>query len=147
MRIVIEIDHPAVIPEADSQLQAPIVYVVGAAAPESAAPTGPVVKPAATTGAEDPMSMNAGGAYSIEVAEGAANVPPELLARAASLSALSAGPPVPGFTADAPARTSVTQEDSSESLLTHAGEDSFIPACSLEAVHDGGITSAGPAPK
>lgn len=149
MRIVIEIDHPAVNPEAGSQLQAPIVYVGGAAASESTAPIGPaatVAKPSATTGAVDPMSMNAGGAYPIEVAGGTTNVPPEILVQAASLSALSAGP-APGFTADALAPTAVTQEDSSESLLTCTGEDSFIPACSLEAVHDNGITSVGSAPK
>lgn len=149
MRIVIEIDQSDTGAESGTRSPTASVRVVGAAAqaPESApAPSFPEAPP--TVPGADPMSTDAGAAATLAPAI-AGEVAVELLARAAALNALDAGP-APGYTVGSPVRTVgtvVTEADSSVGVLAlHNEPSSSFPSSGLEAVHEGGATNAGPAP-
>lgn len=144
MRIVIEIDRTDTGVEAGPQSPAPSVRIEGAfaLAPEPMPGVNLRETPPAAPAA-NPMSVNAGMAESPAISSEA---PAELLARAAALNALNAGL-APGFVAGSLVRTAVTEADSPQGVSTPGGADSNLSPCSLEAVYDGGITNAGPAPR
>jgi hypothetical protein len=118
MRIVIEIDPGGTGDAAGSQ--APTVNVKT------------VDELASATSAPSPMGNDAGMAATLSP-DAVPAAPPEPLALAASLNAQNAGP-APGLLSPAPiVRSLVTEADTPQT-------------CSREAMHEGGITNAGPAP-
>lgn len=146
MRIVIEIDRTDTGVVAGPQSLAPSVRIEGAFAPApEPVPGGNLGETPPAAPAANPMSVDAGMAESLAPAI-SSEAPAELLARAAALNALNAGL-APGFVAGSLVRTAVTEADSPQGVSTPSGADSNLSPCSLEAVYDGGITNAGPAPR
>jgi hypothetical protein len=145
MRIVIEIDRNDTGVEASPGSAPPRIRVEEgvARAPESLpAETLASAVPAARSA--EPAGTNAGAAPSPETST-PVEAPAELLARAATLNALNAGP-APGLVVGSPAGTEVTESDIPVGVL-HLGGGASPPLQSgLEEVREGGITDAGAAP-
>lgn len=144
MRIVIEIDPTGAESGARSPTASIRVECEVAPAPESARPAN-LAEARASAASADPMSTDAGAATSLSSVF-AEEVPEESLARSAALNALDAGA-APDLVAGLPRHTTVTEADSPLAVLGLGGEPAYgLSSSSLEAVHDGGVTDAGPAP-
>ena len=147
MRIVIEIDQTDSGAESGARSSTATVHVAGADAKAPAsAPATTLAEAPATAPSVDPMSTDAGAAASL-TPDIASELPAGLLARAAALNALEAGP-APDLAVDLAVVTVVTEADSPRGVSALGGEWAFaVPPSNLEeAVYEGGVTNAGSAP-
>ena len=138
MRIVIEIDHPMAPPGevAPPQLAQAADALALAPALSPAEQRAPVKTPGAI-GEELDSALSAGAAP--DAGPSAGDAPPDLLARAATLDAFNAGP-APDLSAP------VHHPGGASTPASPVASDVQARACSLEAAHTGGISSAGAAP-
>jgi hypothetical protein len=130
MRIVIEIDQSSFGTETGSLPPAANLRIEGA----PASPAEPVSTAAA---------IDAGSAVSVDV-QAASEVPADLLARAAALGALNAGP-APGLAEGASDLNAAMVALGGTSGISLRDEPARFPQCNLARAHDQGVTSAGPA--
>jgi len=146
MRIVIEIDQTDSGAESGARSSTATVYVAGANANAPASAPATTAEAPATASSVDPMSTDAGAAAPL-TPDIASELPAGLLARAAALNALEAGP-APDFAVDLAVVTVVTEADSPRGVSALGGEWAFaVPPSNLEeAVYEGGVTNAGSAP-
>lgn len=146
MRIVIEIDQTDSGAESGARSSTATVYVAGANANAPASAPATTAEAPATASSVDPMSTDAGAAAPL-TPDIASELPAGLLARAAALNALEAGP-APDLAVDLAVVTVVTEADSPRGVSALGGEWAFaVPPSNLEeAVYEGGVTNAGSAP-
>ena len=146
MRIVIEIDQTDSGAESGARSSTATVYVAGANANAPASAPATTAEAPATASSVDPMSTDAGAAAPL-TPDIASELPAGLLARAAALNALEAGP-APDLAVDLAVVTVVTEADSPRGVSALGGERACgVPPSNLqEAVYEGGVTNAGSAP-